>query len=355
MDPLKSVAPALQRMRSFPDRNCPSTIRALHPRHNRTLMWRPGSRSPLPKERNKQSGFRCAPSFPEPRRYPASPGNGEAHQARVSEVAPRPRVRWSVPNKTDGGRRRDNASGSGQTGQRITSTRALRPSLSQGLRRLGQAQIGRRKGRKLWELEVNLQTETHLLLRMLEQMLVDAGHAQAPGALPVRAALVGCPETKKDATWRWLDEVYLARKAAGLGPISNKKARAPSPPKGFTMSKKARKQQAAYAARLARMRAGPPPAATPRVRGVEPNAPGKVFYISDEWRAVRYQALKSSDGKCQLCGRSKRDHGVILHVDHIKARSKHPELAFDLNNLQILCEDCNLGKSNKDDTDWRNT
>lgn len=28
---------------------------------------------------------------------------------------------------------------------------------------------------------------------------------------------------------------------------------------------------------------------------------------------------------------------------------------FDKNNLQVLCEDCNLGKSNGDSIDWRLT
>lgn len=52
------------------------------------------------------------------------------------------------------------------------------------------------------------------------------------------------------------------------------------------------------------------------------------------------------------CGANPSD-GVKMHVDHIKPRSKFPELALVLDNLQILCEDCNLGKSNKDETDWR--
>lgn len=78
-----------------------------------------------------------------------------------------------------------------------------------------------------------------------------------------------------------------------------------------------------------------------------------AFYRSEEWRIVRFQALKDSRGCCDLCGRSQRDHGVVLHVDHIRPRSKFPELALCLANLQILCEDCNLGKGNRDDTDWR--
>lgn len=77
------------------------------------------------------------------------------------------------------------------------------------------------------------------------------------------------------------------------------------------------------------------------------------FYQSPEWRKVRYSALLKSDGKCCLCGASKKN-GKVLHVDHIKPRSRYPHLQFELSNLQVLCEDCNLGKSNLDCTDWRN-
>lgn len=86
--------------------------------------------------------------------------------------------------------------------------------------------------------------------------------------------------------------------------------------------------------------------------GARRRASRRGFYDTPEWREVRYQALKLHGGACQLCGAT-RAHGAILHVDHIKPRSKYPELQLDINNLQVLCEACNLGKSNKDDTDWR--
>lgn len=71
----------------------------------------------------------------------------------------------------------------------------------------------------------------------------------------------------------------------------------------------------------------------------------KGFYSSREWRALRYQALRASDSTCKCCG-AKASDGAKLHVDHIKPRSKYPELALDLDNLQVLCAECNLGKSN---------
>lgn len=81
--------------------------------------------------------------------------------------------------------------------------------------------------------------------------------------------------------------------------------------------------------------------------------PSEEFFSSREWRELRYKALEINGGACQCCGRSRKAHGVILHVDHIKPRSKYPELQLDLTNLQVLCEDCNMGKSNKFCTDWR--
>jgi 5-methylcytosine-specific restriction endonuclease McrA len=70
---------------------------------------------------------------------------------------------------------------------------------------------------------------------------------------------------------------------------------------------------------------------------------GIEFYQTRKWRELRWKAIELSEGKCEVCGLNKND-GVILHVDHIKPRSKYPELELDINNLQILCEDCNLGK-----------
>jgi 5-methylcytosine-specific restriction endonuclease McrA len=73
------------------------------------------------------------------------------------------------------------------------------------------------------------------------------------------------------------------------------------------------------------------------------------FYLSPHWRRLRYQAFATYPKECMACGAQR----AVLHVDHIKPRSKYPELELSFDNLQILCADCNYGKSNLDETDWR--
>lgn len=76
------------------------------------------------------------------------------------------------------------------------------------------------------------------------------------------------------------------------------------------------------------------------------------FYQSQKWKELRYIALRNSDGRCQCCG-AKASDGVQLHVDHILPRSIYPKLELNLDNLQILCSDCNIGKGNWDMTNWK--
>lgn len=76
------------------------------------------------------------------------------------------------------------------------------------------------------------------------------------------------------------------------------------------------------------------------------------FLKTYEWRKVRMEALKKYGAKCQCCGASPAN-GAVMNVDHIKPRKLFPSLALNINNLQILCHDCNHGKGNWDQTDWR--
>lgn len=72
----------------------------------------------------------------------------------------------------------------------------------------------------------------------------------------------------------------------------------------------------------------------------------------DRWLRLRYEVLKKYGAKCCLCNRSRED-GYVMHVDHIRPVSLFPSLEFDINNLQVLCSECNEGKANTDCRDWR--
>ncbi len=76
------------------------------------------------------------------------------------------------------------------------------------------------------------------------------------------------------------------------------------------------------------------------------------FLQSYEWRRLRMEVIKKYGARCQCCGATPND-GITINVDHIKSRRLHPELALDINNLQVLCNPCNHGKGFKDETDWR--
>ena len=80
--------------------------------------------------------------------------------------------------------------------------------------------------------------------------------------------------------------------------------------------------------------------------------PGTNFYRTKEWARLRYMAFERYGTQCMCCGGDQSD-GVRLHVDHIKPIRHYPELALDIENLQILCALCNRGKGSEFETDWR--
>lgn len=115
------------------------------------------------------------------------------------------------------------------------------------------------------------------------------------------------------------------------------------------------KKKAAKAARKAIERAKPAPKPAPQFKqwhAYRANMPGAEFYRTREWVDLRYRVLVKFGAQCQCCGASRKD-GTVLHVDHIKPRSKYPALELVEENLQVLCEACNIGKSNTAETDWR--
>jgi len=61
------------------------------------------------------------------------------------------------------------------------------------------------------------------------------------------------------------------------------------------------------------------------------------------WR-LRFLVMRKDDFKCQCCGNSPAlSPGLVLHVDHVHPWSKGGDTKID--NLQTLCEQCNIGKS----------
>ena len=83
-----------------------------------------------------------------------------------------------------------------------------------------------------------------------------------------------------------------------------------------------------------------------------PNVKSPLFLQSKEWKRLRYKALKFYGNKCQSCG-STPSVGAVLNVDHILPRRLFPNQALQLENLQVLCSDCNEGKGNWDMTSFK--
>ncbi|MFQ6066951.1 MAG: homing endonuclease associated repeat-containing protein, partial [bacterium] len=65
---------------------------------------------------------------------------------------------------------------------------------------------------------------------------------------------------------------------------------------------------------------------------------------SISWR-LRFIIMRRDNFKCKICGRSPATQpDITLQVDHIRPWSDGGETAPE--NLQTLCDECNIGKSN---------
>ena len=64
----------------------------------------------------------------------------------------------------------------------------------------------------------------------------------------------------------------------------------------------------------------------------------------DPSERMRWIVMKRDNFKCCACGSSPaKDPSIELHIDHIIPWSKGGETEMD--NMQTLCSNCNLGKS----------
>ena len=62
---------------------------------------------------------------------------------------------------------------------------------------------------------------------------------------------------------------------------------------------------------------------------------------------LRLKVLQRDNFRCVFCGKSPAtDLGTKLHIDHIFPFSKGGKSILE--NLQTLCEECNLGKSDRE-------
>ena len=61
-------------------------------------------------------------------------------------------------------------------------------------------------------------------------------------------------------------------------------------------------------------------------------------------KSIRHEVFKRDNYRCVECNASK-DDGIVLHLDHIIPVAQGG--SDELDNLQTLCQDCNLAKSNR--------
>ena len=73
------------------------------------------------------------------------------------------------------------------------------------------------------------------------------------------------------------------------------------------------------------------------------------FYLSKKWLVLRKKVFGMYGCQCMKCGKDNTE----MHIDHIFPRSLFPKFQLSVHNLQILCKNCNLEKSNKNNIDYR--
>lgn len=73
------------------------------------------------------------------------------------------------------------------------------------------------------------------------------------------------------------------------------------------------------------------------------------FYESRAWRRLAYETKLRDGRRCACCGASPKD-GARIVSDHIQPLRLRWDLRLEPSNIQILCNDCNLGKGSWDET-----
>lgn len=76
------------------------------------------------------------------------------------------------------------------------------------------------------------------------------------------------------------------------------------------------------------------------MRGRKYDRAGAAVYRSRRWKALRFEVLRRFSFECSNCGSR-----VNLEVDHIRGIREHPEGAYEIGNLQVLCRRCHSAKT----------
>lgn len=76
-----------------------------------------------------------------------------------------------------------------------------------------------------------------------------------------------------------------------------------------------------------------------------------IYGDSSSWKFLREKIFMLQGDRCLCCGKKEES----MHIDHIKPKSRYPHLEYMIDNLQVLCPDCNKNKSYTDETDYRSS
>ena len=69
-----------------------------------------------------------------------------------------------------------------------------------------------------------------------------------------------------------------------------------------------------------------------------------TFYQSVEWREARGYVFAHNPNECAYCGAVEK-----LQIDHVRPLRHNWDLRLSIDNLQILCEECNYAKGSNSD------
>lgn len=100
-------------------------------------------------------------------------------------------------------------------------------------------------------------------------------------------------------------------------------------------------------------RLGPPRSRlqTPRDKRAAP-APRRrashKWYYTARWKRLRWDVLVEANFTCQRCGRIEADTSRLI-ADHIRPHRGDPELFWDRENLQCLCDTCHSGDKQREE------